>query len=801
MIARAGTVDPVAEQMPARTAAGQTAGPAGDQEAGESVGLDPAQRAVAAALAGGRSLLVIEGAAGSGKTTTLAAASRALGARGRRLVVVTPTLKAAGVAARQLRTGAYSAAWLAHQHGYRWDEHGTWTRLRPGHADPATGKTYDGPVPAAVLASGEVLLVDEAGMLDQGTARALFAIADEAGARVALVGDRHQLPAVGRGGVLDLAARWASPDARLTLDTVQRFTDPAYADLTLAMRTGENPGEVFDVLLARGHIAIHLSGAERTQTLAQAFAESLTGDCVATPADGRVLVVADTREQVAALNAAIRDGLVAAGGVDDRHAVSTDAGERIGVGDRVATRRNDRDLDVANRETWTVTGAHSDGSLTVTGERGERRLPAGYVTGQVELAYASTVYGAQGDTVHTAHLLVGEHTGAAAAYVGMTRGRHVNTAHLVAESIEDARAQWVEAFGRDRADLGPGHAAKLAGLEADRYAPARDADRVLADLRQAWTAEQDARGLLTTLVGRRDRLAAVVQVREANQRQLAPLGEDATEARQDAEQARIRIGQAETVVAEDADRVTGTLRQRWWKEFPAAHDAADTIRAGAGRLGQRRGQVRRAGVRLQEWAATWRPVLPDLPTDPAAIADTVTSPLPSGAREQFQQRLPDFARQVAEHAHPELAQVRADATGADRREQQAARAYHEAALACSDRLAGHGRFRHVEDAEGLLAQAEQQIPDLAAQLRHARARVAALQAEPAIRTLPAGRLDAERELWHQDRQQAQKQARQHARQQAQQQTQESHRRAQQAAGQGYQPPSPRRDGPGPGLSL
>ena len=48
-------------------------------------------------------------------------------------------------------------------------------------------------------------------MLDQDTARALLTIADETGARVALVGDRHQLPAVGRGGVLDLAARWAHP--------------------------------------------------------------------------------------------------------------------------------------------------------------------------------------------------------------------------------------------------------------------------------------------------------------------------------------------------------------------------------------------------------------------------------------------------------------------------------------------------------------------------------------------------------------------------------------------------------------
>ena len=72
-------------------------------------------------------------------------------------------------------------------------------------------------------------------MLDQDTARALLTIADETGARVAFVGDRHQLPAVGRGGVLDLAARWArTRGAASTLETVHRFTDPEYADLTPA---------------------------------------------------------------------------------------------------------------------------------------------------------------------------------------------------------------------------------------------------------------------------------------------------------------------------------------------------------------------------------------------------------------------------------------------------------------------------------------------------------------------------------------------------------------------------------------
>src|SRR3954454_11073414 len=108
-------------------------------------------------------------------------------------------------------------------------------------------------------------------MLDQDTARALLTIADECQVRIALLGDRHQLAAVGRGGVLDLAALTVDPTAHLTLEVVQRFTvtdsegqatpDTEYADLTLAMRTGQDPGAVFDALVARGQIRLHADPA------------------------------------------------------------------------------------------------------------------------------------------------------------------------------------------------------------------------------------------------------------------------------------------------------------------------------------------------------------------------------------------------------------------------------------------------------------------------------------------------------------------------------------------------------------
>jgi hypothetical protein len=191
---------------------------------------------------------VIEGAAGAGKTTTLAAARELLEMQDRRLMVVTPTLKAAQVAQEQIGAAAFTGAWLVHQHGFRWDADGHWSRNPvPRSALPAQAR----------LLPGDLLLVDEAGMLDQDVARALLTIADESKARIAFVGDRHQLPAVGRGGVLDHAARWARPEACLELETVHRFTDPQYAALTLLMRTGQSAGDVFDRLHERGLIQIH----------------------------------------------------------------------------------------------------------------------------------------------------------------------------------------------------------------------------------------------------------------------------------------------------------------------------------------------------------------------------------------------------------------------------------------------------------------------------------------------------------------------------------------------------------------
>lgn len=120
-----------------------------------------------------------------------------------------------------------------------------------------------------------------------------------------------------------------------------------------------------------------------------------------------------TNDQARTLNAAIREQVVASGHVDDDTVATTGTGQRVGVGDLIVTRDTDHDVVVANRNTWTVTAVHADGSLIVTptsgsGLAGDRTLPAGYVSRHrrhIELGYAGTVHGIPGETAHTGHLV------------------------------------------------------------------------------------------------------------------------------------------------------------------------------------------------------------------------------------------------------------------------------------------------------------------------------------------------------------------------------------------------------------
>ncbi|PZS16462.1 MAG: TrwC relaxase [Pseudonocardiales bacterium] len=715
--------------------------------------LDAAQRNVVAALAGDRQLVIVEGAAGAGKTTTLAAARAALEELGQRLTVVTPTRKAARIAADQLGSAASSAAWLVHQHGYRWDENGVWTRLQAGDVDPFTGTRYDGCGEQAQLRRGDLLLVDEAGMLDQDTARALLTIADEHRTRVALVGDRHQLSAVGRGGVLDLAARWADPEACLTLDTVHRFTrnittpqgatktvaDTEYADLSLAMRAGDDPSGVFDALVARGQVRIHNDDGARTRALAEVAAASLVTRFP-------TAVVADTRDEVAELNAAVRDRLIAVGRVDDGGTTSG-TGQRIGAGDRIATRHNDRDLDVANRDVWTIVDVGWHGGIVVSGEHGQRTLPPEYVRRHVELAYASTVYGVQGDTAMTAHIAIGEHTGASSAYVGMTRGRQANTAHLVAADLDEAREQWVAVFARDRADLGPAHAAAQAEREASRYAIHRPLEQVTADLHQAWSVEAELVELLARNEDWAGALREIVTLRHEQQRQLPMLDTARRRARDAGQLATERADAAEAHVADDTSTLRDTLIDQWASQRENARADAATVRSGAGRLGLQRGDVTRASARLTEWANAWQVYLPTLPTGGEPLLHAASRP--DNHHDVFV-ALDAAARSQAERAHPEHAVAFAASRDATEQQRQAASAHTRTQRYYDQTLYHYGELAHIDNPAGHLRELESDITAITEKLQSAQSDIVHLMGDPAVRSRPSTWLELESARWRHD---------------------------------------------------
>ncbi len=424
-------------------------------------GLDDAQAQAAAATASTDPLVMVEGAAGAGKTTMLGVAIAAATAEGRATRIVTPTKKAANVAAQELGVSAESVAKLLHAHGWRWNDDGVWSRVDPGDP-PAWAK----------LSHGERIVVDEAGLLDQDSAIALLTTAAEAGATIALVGDRAQLPAVGRGGVLDIAAALVTGSGGTVhdLDTVHRFTDPAYADLTLKLREGHDPASLFDRLHGLSLVQLHATEDSAHEEIANASTAAIE-------AGTTVAATVATNDEARDLNERVRSQRVSAGEVDDTTTVTGCDGLPVGVGDVIATRRNDSGLGVANRQVWAVQHVGSDGTLSVidAGNARHRRsvtLPPSYVAEHAHLAYAATGYGVQGVTTTTAHTLLSGSLAAAGVYVGMTRGRDSNVLHAVADDLDDARRQFIDALERDRADRGleaatsDAHAA-VAGLAAE----------------------------------------------------------------------------------------------------------------------------------------------------------------------------------------------------------------------------------------------------------------------------------------------------------------------------------------------
>ncbi len=439
----------------------------------EASRLDESQIAAACAIAGTNGLVAISGPAGTGKTTMLRVAYQVSSARGRQMLVVAPTRKAASVVTREVGCASTSIHSLLRDHGFRWITDGTgavvWSRLTPGDVDPVTQEVYRGPAQFALRPKDQIV-VDEAGMVDLQTANVLAALALELRVRLALVGDPQQAMPVGHAGAMGAAIRYAN--AAVELDVVHRFKDSGYGALTLLLRNPrdlQHAVEIAELLHRHGHL-------ERVDDHITAHERMVDGYFDWHRRGKRVTLVTGTNVEADAINAMIQERRVDAGELNAGVVAWGRDEQRILVGDTVQTRRNDRRTGVENRAVWIVAGIRDGGvDLVSASDSGERkRITSEYALDHLQLAYASTVHGVQGETADAS--IVGPGVDSAGLYVGLTRGRIHNLALAVAPNDAAACSHVADSMLRGTVEITMQDAVQAAEAEVRSAARSRSTE-------------------------------------------------------------------------------------------------------------------------------------------------------------------------------------------------------------------------------------------------------------------------------------------------------------------------------------
>lgn len=391
--------------------------------------LDVIQYDAAAAVAGHDPLTVIVGPAGAGKTTMLRAAVTALHAPPHRPVFgLAPTAKAARVLNDETGMATDTVAKLLYE----------WSRPdRPPDDLWQLGPRY-------------TVVVDEAGMLATHDLHRLMHLAREQHWRLVLVGDPHQLQAVGRGGMF---AELCASTRTIELERIHRFVEPWEAAASLRLRHGDT--RALDTYEAHQRI---LPGRldDHVDTIATYWI-----DC---NDHGRSLAITTARnEHVDLINTRVQAARWERGDLDPARGAATADGIGAWVGDIIATRRNDRTLItstgqfVRNRDQWIVTAIEASGDITATriDGGGVAVLPGDYAREHVRLGYAATEPGNQSDTQDRSITLATGSTTGRGLYVGMTRARQTNHVLVVTDApdIGAARDVLERAISCDRVDV------------------------------------------------------------------------------------------------------------------------------------------------------------------------------------------------------------------------------------------------------------------------------------------------------------------------------------------------------------
>ena len=389
--------------------------------------LPEGQERMAREFATSDKLLVVGiGAAGAGKTSSTRLAVNAIEASGGRVVGIAPTAAAAAVMREEMGIEADTVDKILSD----------WKNGAP-----------------VSLRAGDVLLVDEAGMVSTPKFQQILQLAQERGALVRALGDYRQLSAVGSGGALRLVDREVGA---AHLDELFRFKSPDEAAATLALREPPLVGDdkPFDWYKDQGRVV-----AGESDVMVEQVFTAWRDD---TTAGKQSIMIASTNETVGKLNDLAQAHAMERGHVHPEHgSVRLHNEARAHVGDVIVTRQNARRLTVnsgqdfvKNGDLWRVSQVHDNGAMTVQHleHGGKVTLPAAYAAQSVELGYAATIHRAQGATVDTAHALVDSSTDRAGAYVALTRGRESNTLYVSlgdGQKRDEVLEQIASAYERD----------------------------------------------------------------------------------------------------------------------------------------------------------------------------------------------------------------------------------------------------------------------------------------------------------------------------------------------------------------
>ncbi len=317
-----------------------------------------------------------------------------------------------------------------------------------------------------LLSAGDVLVIDEAGMIGTRQMERVLAEAEKRGAKVVLVGDPEQLQAIEAGAAFrSIAERHGAYE----LTNVRRQREDWQRDATRRLAT-ERSAEAIAAYAERGFV----HGAE---TRAQARAELVDRwdrDRAAAPQASRIILT-HTNDEVEALNSQARERMRAAGALGDEVAIGTERGERqFARGDRVLFLHNERGLGVKNGSLGTVESV-SAARMAVMLDDGRSVAFDIKDYAQIDHGYAATIHKAQGMTVDCVHVLATPGLDRHSAYVALSRHRDAVDLHYGRDDFAD-QGKLVRTLSRERGkDMASDYLQPATGQQTIvQHAPKRD---------------------------------------------------------------------------------------------------------------------------------------------------------------------------------------------------------------------------------------------------------------------------------------------------------------------------------------